>query len=247
LPAEIPSRVSAEFSTTFGSEKKMEVNVNHFKLKSVLMGILVAACLIFSAGSAVADDDFVYRPEFDMIGPITDTLKWIVIIDPRMNNDAQAADEIGLIGGVSYIPAKWVTFTADYKYISKGGTDEKNEERPRLAVEFFAPVWKLNVALRGRAEYRMKENQDEYWRYRGRIKIKFPKIGKVTPFIYEEILYEAGDIDETNRNEAGGGVSIPLAKNLGLDVDLRFQNNKVNDDWETADKHLLTVFKYEFK
>jgi hypothetical protein len=220
--------------------------VNRSTLKLRKIGILTVVCLLLFAGNVFAKNDFVYRPEFDMTGPITTTLKWIAVIDPRMSNDAQSADEIGLIAGVSWFPAKWVAVTADYKYISKGGTDEKNEERPRFAVELFAPVGKFTVAFRGRMEYRMKEGQDEYWRSRAKIKIKFSKIGKVTPFIYEEILYEAGDIDEMNRNEAGGGISIPLAKNLGLDVDLRFQNNKVNGDWEAADKHLLTVFKYSF-
>jgi hypothetical protein len=220
--------------------------VNRSTLKLRKIGMLTVACLMLLAGNVFAKNDFVYRPEFDMIGPITDTLKWVAIIDPRMNLDAQAADEIGLIAGVSWIPAKWVAVTADYKYIAKGGTDEKNEERPRFAVELFAPAGKFTVALRGRFEYRMKEGQDEYWRYRGRIKIKFPKIGRVTPFVYEEIMYEAGDIDETDRNEAGGGISIPLSKNFGVDLDLRFQNNKVKGDWEAADKHLLTVFKYSF-
>jgi hypothetical protein len=216
------------------------------KRKLQKIGIVIVACLMLLASPVFAKNDFVYRPEFDMIGPITDTLKWIAIIDPRMNNDGEAADEIGLSAGVSWLPAKWAVVTADYKYITKGGTDKKNEGRPRFAVELSAPIGKFSVAVRGRAEYRMKENQDEYWRYRGRIKIKFPKIGKITPFIYEEIMYEAGDIDETDRNEAGGGISIPLRKDFGLDIDLRFQNNKVKGDWEAADKHLLTVFKYTF-
>lgn len=224
----------------------MEVYVNRSRLKLQKTGILTVVCLVLLTGNVFAGGDFVYRPEFDMTGPLTGNFKWVAVIDPRLSSDAQQADEIGLSAGVSWIPAKWATVTADYKFIAKGGSDAKNEERPRFAVELSAPVGPVTVALRGRAEYRMLEGKDDLWRYRGRLKIKFPKIGIVTPFIYEEIMYEAGDIDETDRNEAGGGISIPLRKDFGLDIDLRFRNNKVNGDWEPAEKHLLTVFKYSF-
>ena len=92
----------------------------------------------------------------------------------------------------------------------------------------------------------MKEDKDEYWRYRARAKVKFPKVGRVTPFLYEEAFYEFGDKDELNGNEAGLGVAIPLGDRLGLDVDLRCCHSRSDGPWGTGDIHLLTVFKYDF-
>ncbi len=220
--------------------------MNRLKEKTVKMVLVSLVCMVLFGTNAFAGSDFIYRPEVDFTGTFSDTLFWTATIDPRLSSNAQEADEIGLVAGVLWKQSTYVSLSTDFKYISKGGTDERNECRPRFALEVFAPLGKFNVALRNRFEYRMKEGEDEYWRYRVRVKIKFPRIGKITPFIYEEILYEFGDIDELNRNEAGFGISLPVGKNLGLDVDLRFQNNKKNDDWETADKHLLTVLKYSF-
>ncbi|MFO7964443.1 MAG: DUF2490 domain-containing protein [Desulfobacterales bacterium] len=215
--------------------------------KRFAIPVAVSACLIlFFIRTGFADTEFVYRPEINLVGPLTERLFWIAAIDPRLSDDAQKADEIGLNAGIKWKHYRFAAFTADYKYISKGGTDKQNESRPRLAVELYAPLGNFGVALRNRFEYRMKEGEDDYWRYRVRVKLKFPAIGNTIPFIYEEVLYEFGDIDAIDRNEAGLGIATPLAENLGLTIDLRFRNNKSDGDWETAEKHLLTALTYAF-
>ena len=228
------------------NEMEIEVNVNRLKenMRKFLLPCLM--CLATLGTQALAESDFVYRPEVEVSGPLTGSLFWKAAINPRLSSNAQEADEIGLVAGLYWKQNKHLSLSSDFKYIGKGGTDQKNESRPRFAAELSAPLGKLNVALRNRFEYRMKEGEDEYWRYRVRIRIKFPKLGRTTPFIYEEVLYEFGDIDELNKNEAGLGISLPVGKNLGLDLDLRFVNAKKNGDWEIADKHLLTVLKYSF-
>ena len=133
-----------------------------------------------------------------------------------------------------------------FKYVTKGPDADSNESRPRLAIELAGTAGPCKIALRNRFEYRMKENQNEYWRYRARVKIRLPKVGTITPFVCEEVFYEFGDKDELNGNEAGIGAGLPLGDQIGLDVGLQCCHSRSEGKWGTGDMHLLTVLKYSF-
>ena len=207
----------------------------------LLVGILLLVC-----GTVLAEGDSVYRPELHLSAQLTEILKWTASVEPKISDDVQNASEIALVTGLCWKPASYLAISPEFKYISKGGTADSNESRPRLSLELSGPVGECKVALRNRFEYRMKESQDEYWRYRSRLKVSFPKIRTATPFIYEEIFYEFGDMDEYDANEAGLGLSIPLADKLTLEMDLRSCHTKSDGDWQEGDIHFLMKFKYSF-
>jgi len=215
-----------------------------WKLELILL-FFSAVCLLI-CNPAVAENDFVYRPELAISGPIADDIRWTASLEPQITSDAQQAGEISLVGGVCWRPTGYLTVAPQFKYITKGPDADSNEARPRLAVEMATTIGACKIALRNRFEYRMKEDQDEYWRYRARVKLKFPKVGTITPFLYEEVFYEFGDKNELNGNEAGIGVGLPLGDRLCLDVDLRCCHSGSEGKWETGDVHLLTVLKYSF-
>jgi len=219
---------------------------NHSICRSWQIVIFLLAFLTFFGSSVFAGGDFVYRPEFSMTGPISDRFKWAAAVTSKISIDAQASDEIAFIAGLLYKPNRNMTLSSDIKYITKSGTHEKNEFRPRFCMELFSPAGKFKVALRNRFEYRMKEGENNFWRYRVRIELEFSKIKLATPYLFGEIFYEFGEVDELNRNESGGGMNIPLSNALGLDIELMFQNNKKNDDLETTNIHFFTKFKYDF-
>ncbi|SMC20365.1 Protein of unknown function [Desulfacinum hydrothermale DSM 13146] len=139
-----------------------------------------------------------------------------------------------------------VTVEPQFKYVTKGKDGNSNESRPRISLELDDKAGPFKIAVRNRFEYRMKEHKDAYWRYRARAKVKFPKVARVTPFLYEEVFYEFGDKDELDGNEAGVGAGIRLGNRLALDVDLRCRHSKHGGRWGTGDIHLLTVLKYDF-
>lgn len=193
----------------------------------------------------LADGDFVYRPELHISGPLAETVKWEAALETKIKSDARKASEIWLVAGVNWEATSYLTIIPEFIYITKGGNAALSEHRPRLSFEVGDEIGVLELDLRCGFEYRMKEDRDEYWRYRFRVNLEFPRIGSVTPFAYDEIFYEFGDKDELDRNEAGVGTGIPLGDNLGLTVDLRCCHVKSEGDW-AADIHLLTTFEYSF-
>lgn len=215
------------------------------KLRETSRILMLVVCLTFCT-RALAGSDFVYKPEFCLSGPITDEVRWTASIEPKLISDAQQAGEISLVGGLCWKPITHVKVVPQFKYAAKGADANSTELCPRIALELDGNAGPFNIALRNRFEYRMKENADDYWRYRVRVKVKFPKIGSVTPFLSEEVFYEFGDKDKLNGNEVGVGVCIPLADRLNLDTELRCCHSKSDDRWRTGDVQLLTAFKYDF-
>lgn len=219
----------------------------HQSLKKLAMFILaVAVLLTVKSQMAFADGDFVYSPELSISGPVAETVKWKASLEPKIKGDVQEAGEISLVGGINWKPINRLTLSPEFQYVTKGGTTESNERRIRLNLEAEDKSGILKIAFRNRFEYRMKEAKDEYWRYRARLKVKFPEIETATPFVYDEIFYEFGDTNELNGNEAGLGAGVPLGDNFGVDIDLRFCHSRKNDQWGTGTVELLTTFKYSF-
>lgn len=71
-----------------------------------------------------------------------------------------------------------------------------------------------------------------------------PKIMRTSPYFFEEIFYEFGDVDALIRNESGVGMMIPFFKAARLDLEFRFQNNKNGGAWKAANIHFFTKLKY---
>ena len=212
---------------------------------TVSLGVALAM-IIFPKVGLGGVGDVCYRPEFGMNGPLfVDGVKWAAGFETVIKNDVQEASCIALIGGVEWTPVSFLSLTPEYYRDSKGGTPDSNEDRIRLNAEFKYNVGPIKLAFRNRFEYRMKENSDDFWRYRPRLKVSFPKILTVTPFIYEEPFYDFLAKD-WNGNEAGIGGSVPLAKDFKVDVDLRTVNARKDGRWGDTDLHLLTTFKYSF-
>lgn len=214
--------------------------------KRNLILLVLATGWLFARGGAAADGDFVYRPELALSGPMAESIRWTASLEPQITSDVQQAGEISLVGGLCWRPTGYLTVAPQFKYVTKGVDADSNESRPRLAVELAGKAGPCKIALRNRFEYRMKEDQDHYWRYRARVKITLPKVGTVTPFVYEEVFHEFGDKDELNGNEAGLGVGLPLGDQLSLVLDLRLCHSRSGGQWGTGDVHLLTVLKYLF-
>ena len=69
---------------------------------------------------------------------------------------------MALLARVAWKPLDNLSVTPEFLYGSKG---ENYERRPRLDIEASTKFGAYTYALRGRAEYRMKEDKDNYWRY----------------------------------------------------------------------------------
>jgi hypothetical protein len=213
--------------------------------ETMILTAFAVGCM-FAFGNATIAGEFQIRPEYALSGPVADELRWSASLEPLLDSDAQQADEIALVGGLNWKPIDHVAITPQFMYVTKGADASSNESRPRIALELDGKAGPLKIAVRNRIEYRMKEGKDDCWRYRGRVKVKFPTIGTVTPFLYDELYYEFGNIDELNKNETGGGVGIPLDDQLGLDVDVHYYRSKRDGEWDSGNVCLRTLLNYAF-
>lgn len=214
---------------------------------NVTLVVVSVGCLLI-CHPAEANEYFVYQPKVAMTGPIADRVQWIASAEPRFSRDDRQDGKIALVGGFRWKPTDYLTVSPQFKYVTKAkGTDADSDEyRPRLDVDLAGTAWPFKLAVRNRFEYRMKEGKDKYWRYRARLKVKFPKVGTVTPFVYEEVFYEFGDKNTFDRNEAGIGVDLPLGDRVSLETDLRLCHSRSHGKWGTGDIHLLSVLQYSF-
>jgi hypothetical protein len=208
--------------------------------------IVSSVVCLFTGGRADADGDFVYRPELALSGPVWDTLRWTASLEPQIASNVQQSAEIALIGGFCWRPVSYLAVGPQLMYVTKGSNPDSTELRPRLDLEICGPGVLRKIAFRNRFEYRMKEDKDEYWRYRARVKAKLPECGQFTPFLYDEVFYEFGDKNELNGNEGGVGVAIALADRVKLTVDFRLCYSRSEDSWGTGNRQLLTTFEYSF-
>jgi hypothetical protein len=102
-----------------------------------------------------------------------------------------------------------------------------------LAVGWTVKPWLFQ--LRNQLEYRDLEYEQDRWRIRERISLKWPiHIGRLSlvPFISEEAFYDF-TVGEMNQNRATAGLSVPWGKHMALSI---FYMNKANrdGDWSTA-------------
>lgn len=214
-------------------------------MRRLALPVVSAAVCSLMCGGAMADT-FVYRPEVALSGPLREELRWTASLEPQIPIDSRHDGEIALVGGLCWRPSAYLAVSPQFMYRRYDDDLGFTELRPRFDLEFFGPGELRRVGFRNRFEYRMKEAQDGYWRYRGRLKVKLPKCWDFTPFLYDEVFYEFGDKNELNGNEAGVGVTVPLADSLKLTVDFRVCHAISDGDWSTGNRHLLTTFEYSF-
>jgi hypothetical protein len=196
------------------------------------------------APGASGETDFVYKPEFALCGSCAEKGAWSLSLEPELTADAQQAGEVALVGEWGWLPADFLEFGPGLKYVAKGEDPHSNEVRPSLDIKFKLPAGECKLEIRNRIEYRIREGKNESWRYRGRIKVKLPRIGQARPFLYDEQFYDFSDNAGLNERRPGVGVAIPLGERLGLELDLRCVFTRDAGPWEAEAVQFLTVFEY---
>lgn len=135
--------------------------------------------------------------------------------------------------GASLLPAPWIEVGVNYRYLEEKKSGEwVTENRPAACATL---IWKpagFAVSDRNQLEYRSREEQDDTWRYRNRLRVvaplKFTKLC-LQPYADEEIYVDI-DEKEFQQNRASVGLTAKLLKNLKTDV---YYMKKM--DWKAGD------------
>lgn len=217
-----------------------------YKFQRIQIIPLLMTGSLFIASHVVAGNNLAYRPDINISGPIKNNIRWISASEPYLVLTGRKSDHLSFIGGIQWNPVSWISVMSQIKYTRDRDPHAPNEIRPRMSVEVTDNRVVFKFAYRNRLEYRMIENQDARFRYRGRVKISFTGFERISPFVYEEIFYEFGDIQSYNSNESGIGVWIPLGSQFGLNLDFRWVHIRQLGQWQLGDLKLLTVFSFAF-
>lgn len=145
--------------------------------------------------------------------------------------------------------ADWIDFGFNYRQVFEKDSNNKwkQENRPHLNVTLKGKLLGLNVSDRSRLEYRDREEKEDVWRYRNKIKVNLPfelTNLKLKPYLADEIFVTLND-DNVDRNRFFAGASFKLAKNLKGDIYYMWQSSRSSSGW-TDINVLGTALKFSF-
>ena len=109
-------------------------------------------------------------------------------------------------GGVRFHSRSWLEHAYYLRYTQdRTGEENLNELRPTYDLVLKWKIWKLRWANRSRFEYRFREERDNQFRYRNRIRLVLP--GELTPLDLKPYasaeLFADEDTDDENYRVRG--------------------------------------------
>ncbi len=127
------------------------------------------------------------------------------------------------------------TVEGEATYSEKNDYYWTTEERPTLDLVFSKKLKGWGLEDRVRTEYRMKEKEDEYFRYRNRIKAKTPwkwTSLAINPYVAWEANYSDKDVDaDWDRHRYYAGAGFKVYKAIKADVYYCLQQDLKAGDW----------------
>lgn len=139
--------------------------------------------------------------------------------------------ELGVIySGV----AGWLEAGVSFRHLeTKGSSGWKREERPNLIsiVKFKPAGW--DFSNRFKFEYRIREDADDFWRYRNNLTVRLPwKFTRleIRPYLSDEFFVDF-DSKEINENRLQPGFSLKLAKYLSADIYFMWRRRESGGVW----------------
>ncbi len=144
---------------------------------------------------------------------------------------------------------EWIDLGANFRYVSEKGSNDDwlQENRPHLNATFKWSMFGLSVSDRNRFEYRDRKDEEDVWRYRNKVTVKFPfelTPFKLKPYVADEIFVTLND-DNIDRNRFYAGASFELTKGLDMDIYYMWQASRSAEEW--IDINVLgTGLKFKF-
>lgn len=201
----------------------------------------------FSPVVKADDGDWVYKSKYGVSFPIVEKLEAAVKTEFRFEDDMSKHYYSYGDAGLYYDWLDWLEVSGNYRYIRSDGGDWTTENRPYGNAKL---KWKWGVfkfSDNNRLEYRNREDKDDLWRYRNKLKISYPlkwtKL-EISPFASGEIFYDF-DASQMNKYRLEGGISMKLIKSLKLNVSYQYDNKKKKGDWSYTNS-LCTYLRYSF-
>jgi hypothetical protein len=216
-------------------------------MNSRLWRLLIAAAVLALAPMVRASDDWQYWNRLILKHEFSD--KWALDIASEQKWRDDVSDLF--LYGVFIVPTvkltENVSLGAGYRLERKEEGDSWTTENRLLfplTVGWTVKPWQFQ--LRNQLEYRDLEDDQDRWRIREWILLKWPvQIGRlsVVPFASEEVFYDF-TVEQMNQNRAAVGLSVPWRKHTTLSV---YYMNKTERDGDWSAVNVLgTEITFKF-
>lgn len=130
--------------------------------------------------------------------------------------------------------APWLELGALYRYVEQKKNDDWNyEHRPAGEITFSRKLLSIAFSDRNRLEYRIREDADNFFRYRHRLRAVAPFQWtplKLQPYLYDEAFWDF-DADELNQNRVVAGLSAAPVPHVSADVYYMFKSDRKSGEW----------------
>ena len=197
-----------------------------------LLSLLVFVATGLSA-AAYDDGDWQFWNTDGVEYQLSDKAKLSVDVEEYFGDDMEEFYYWHVQPGASAKLAPWVEAGVNYRYLEEKKNGEwLTENRPAVCVTLIQKLAGFNISDRNQLEYRSRENTDDTWRYRNKLKVvaplKFTKF-EIRPYADEEIYVDL-DNKEFQQNRVSAGLTSKPLKNLKADV---YYMKKM--DWKSGD------------
>jgi hypothetical protein len=133
--------------------------------------------------------------------------------------------------------ADWLSVGVGYKRTFEKADDGwETEDRPMLNAAIRTKVYGFGVTDRSRLEYRIPEEEDEFWRYRNRLTITSPVTFtplEIQPYTAGEVFYSF-DGEGFSQKRLYGGAFLPLHEKVRLELFYLWKHDKEEDGWHST-------------
>jgi len=172
-------------------------------MRRVVFVSVMGLCITFLVvNDTFASDEWEYKSKYVAEAKINDKLD--VKINPEFvfNDNMSRFCEYNVDIGLDWKCREWLVISPCLKLIeAKSGNEWRKEIRPDPDITLRWNRQSFKFDDRNRMEYRIREDRNNVWRYRNRIRVKYPvKLTRfeITPFISNEIFWalDASEINE---------------------------------------------------
>jgi hypothetical protein len=226
-----------DFSVTVGPAKDHAVMKHHGKTSVPQRDILALLAVIVCAATSWAPaSELEYWPKAFLTIPLNE--QWQLGVEEWLSfnehatrfKDAQTDLWLHYLG-----LADWLSVGIGYKRVyAKPGDDWEMEDRPMLYAAAKTKVYGFGVTNRSRLEYRMPQDETDFWRYRHKLIIASPVTFtplKIQPYTADEVFYSF-DGQGFNQQRLYGGVYLPLHEKVRLELFYLWKLDKEDHDWQ---------------
>jgi len=220
----------------------------HVKTRPALPGhlLVLSAVLVGATASRARAFEFEYWPKAIVTIPLDEhwqlgVEEWLSFTDnARRFKDTQTDVTLTYLG-----LADWLSVGGGYKRVfEKDGDDWLTEDRPYVNLAVKTKVRGFGITDRSRLEYRMPEDEDQFWRFRNRLNVLSPvtlTALKIQPYTAAEAFYSF-DGEGLNQQRLYGGVFLPLHPKVRLELFYLWKLDKEEDGWH--DTNVLGSWLY---